>query len=105
MPDDEEWLGIHAGDPDGEFARPVPDASDADTMVRCAVIGSLMPLLSAGERAGMAMPTTRATIELAKAALRGGMSATGRSLETVGVFPSPIDVARRRLEAMAREGP
>ena len=103
-PDDGEWLALHAGDAAGDYARPVPDEADADTIVRCAVIGSLMPLLSAAERAGVDASATRAMVGLAKAALRGGLAATGRTLDTVGIAPAGIDDARRSIERIAREG-
>ena len=47
LPDVQTWLDAGAGAPAGEEARPVPDAALARRLVRCAVIGSLTPLLSA----------------------------------------------------------
>ena len=102
LPDLDAWLDLHAGAPIGDMARPVPTAGDAQGLVRCGLTGSLAPLLSAAEVAGVAVPATRAMTTLADAALGGGMAGAGRRLDTIGVGATDIDEARRTMDAIAR---
>ena len=102
LPDVDAWLDLHAGAPAGDMARPVPAASDARNLIRCAVIGSLAPLLSAAVVAGVAAPVTRAISTLADAALGDGMAGAGRRLRTIGVDAADLHDARRAMDAIAR---
>ena len=104
LPDDESWLDIHAGADAGDFSRLAPPADDADTLARCAVVGSLMPLVSAAETAAVETPASRAMADLAIAALGGGLIATGRRLQSIGITAGAIDDARRVIDEIAREG-
>ena len=101
LPDLDAWLGLHAGAPVGDMVRPVPDDDDARSLIRCAVIGSLAPLLSAAEVAGVDAPVTRAMTILAEAALGGGMAGAGRRLRNIGIEAADIDGARRTINAIA----
>ena len=101
LPDADAWLDLHAGAPTGDTARPVPAAGDARSLIQCAVIGSLAPLLSSADVAGVAAPATRAMTTLADAALGGGMAGAGRRLHTIGVDAADLDGARRAMDAIA----
>lgn len=102
LPDTASWLDIHAGAPAGDAARPVPDLERAMRLIRCAVIGSLAPLLSAAELAERDAPVTRAMAGLAQAALGGDLENAGRRLDTIGIGTRDLDDARRRMDAIAR---
>ena len=102
LPGDDEWLDVFAGAVIGEEARPVPDAGLARRLVRCAVIGSLTPLVSAAEVAGLDAPVTRAMAALAQTVLGSDLSHAGRRLDTVGIGASDLDDARRAMDAIAR---
>lgn len=103
LPDTQAWLDTGAGAPAGEEARPAPDEALARRLVRCAVIGSLTPLLSAAAVAGTEVPATRAMAVLAQTALGGGdLAHAGRRLDTIGIAAADLDDARRAMDAIAR---
>ena len=102
LPDPLEWIEGFAGAPAGEAARPVPDAAAARRLVRCAVIGSLTPLLSAAEVAGTPAPVTRAMATLAQTVLGSDLARAGRRLDTIGIGARDLDEARRALDAIVR---
>lgn len=102
LPDDEAWLDVNAGDEVGPGARPVPDQGHAVAYVRCAVIGSLVPLVSAARIAGIDVPATEAMVTLAGAALGGDLASAGRRLDTIGITADTIDDARRVMDAIAK---
>jgi hypothetical protein len=80
----EEILTSVAGtlDGDGVRAAPAPDAAAA--LVRDGVLGSIVPLISAAESAGVPVPTTRAVLRLAESVLGGDLTAAGRGLDRIG---------------------
>ena len=102
LPGAGEWLDAFAGTPAGEEARPVPDTDLARRLVRCAVIGSLIPLVSAAEVAGTDVPVTRAMTMLAQIVLGSHLAHAGRRLDTVGIGAGALDDARRAMDALAR---
>ncbi|MDE0530057.1 MAG: hypothetical protein OXI01_01220 [Albidovulum sp.] len=102
LPDCESWLDAYAGDPAGDLSRPVPGPEDADILVRCAVVGSLMPLLSAARIAGVKTPATMSAATLAEASLGGGLAAAGRRLQSLGMDDRDIDDARRVMDALSK---
>ena len=102
LPGDDEWIDAVAGSASGEGVRPVPDPDHARRLVRCAVIGSLTPLVSAAEVAGIEVPVTRAMTALAETVLGGDLTCAGRRLDTVGIGESDLDDARRAMDAIAR---
>lgn len=104
LPSDEEWLQVHAGAASGSGARTVPSAEQAHALVRCAVIGSLVPLVSAAELADVSVPATRAMITLACSVLGGDLLNAGRRLDTIGLATKDLDGARRALETIAGGG-
>ena len=102
LPGAGEWIEMCAGAEAGDGLRPVPGEEEAARLVRCAVIGSLIPLLSAAEAAGLDAPVTRSVAALAQAALGGGLVNAGRRLDTIGIDPGNLDEARRAMDAVAR---
>ena len=102
LPDTANWLEMCAGAEAGEGLRPVPGREEAARLARCAVIGSLIPLLSAAEAADLDAPVTRSVATLAQAALGGGLVNAGRRLDTIGIDPGNLDDARRSMDAVAR---
>ena len=98
LPSTDRWLDEFAGMPDGPGSRVVPDSTHATAMIRCAVIGSLAPLLSAARVADVAVPQTRAMVTLASAALGSDLLTAGRKLETLGIDTDSLETARRSLE-------
>ena len=63
-----------------------------------------MPLVSAAETAGVETPASRAMADLALAALGGGLTATGRRLQSIGITARTLEDARRAIDVIAREG-
>ena len=105
LPGTGEWLEMCAGAEAGEGLRPIPNGEEAARLARCAVIGSLIPLLSAAEAAEQDAPVTRSLATLAQAALGGGLVNAGRRLDTIGIDPGNLDDARRAMDAVARGEP
>ncbi len=101
LPENRDLYRLNAGAQSGEGARPVPTHEHAVALVRCAVIGSLVPLVSAARVAGVATPTTDAMIATACAVLGGDLLNAGRRLESIGVPTTNIEEARRALELIA----
>ena len=102
LPDTDAWIDLHAGAAAGDMARPVPGPDESRSLVRCAVIGSMVPLVSAAEVAGVTVPVTRAMTTLAAAALGSDVAGAGRRLHLIGVDAANLDDARRTLGALAR---
>lgn len=102
LPDTQTWIDQYAGSEVGVGARPLPDEAQAQAMIRCAVIGSLVPLTSAARLAGVAVPATQAMIEIARASLGGDLLNAGRRLEAIGIAAGNLDEARKTLEARAK---
>lgn len=99
------WLDKHAGSSRGSGSRPVPSADEARSLVRCGAIGSLVPMASAADVCGVAVPMTKAMIELASSVLGGDLAPAGRRLETIGINSDGIDSARRILDQIANGAP
>lgn len=101
LPSVEQWINVHAGQPRGDARRPVPSQADAQRLLRDGVIGSLVPLLSAGDLAGLSLPQTQSMITLASTLLGADVAAAGRRLDTIGINEADIDSARRAMDAIA----
>ncbi|MEM9012558.1 MAG: hypothetical protein AAGE18_15125 [Pseudomonadota bacterium] len=101
LPDDGAWIAAHAGALRREGARPVPGRAAATAMLRDAVIGSLVPLVSAARIAGIAVPMTEGMVATASALLGADLATAGRRLEALGV-DGPVDAARRTLDLRQR---
>lgn len=84
VPDDATWIDRFAGADSGPGVRGVPDAVAAKKLLRDAVLGSLLPLVSMADAAGLRVPVTEAVIEMAQQALGVELRATGRSLLMTG---------------------
>ena len=104
VPELHEHLETQAGSESGAGSRPVPDGPAADVLLRCAVVGSAIPLLSAASLAGLETPATAAVVDLAKATLGPEVGTVGRYLHSVGIMSGQMDTARRSLENTVRGG-
>ena len=104
LPETPDWITSHTGAAKGEGTRPVPDRDTARQMLRDGVIGSLVPLCSAADLAGVDVPQTRAMISLTGAILDADIAAAGRRLETMGITADTIDDARRTFDALTPGG-
>ncbi|MDP3525308.1 MAG: hypothetical protein Q8S27_12070 [Hoeflea sp.] len=101
LPDTGSWISTYAGAPRGDGARRIPGQAEALGIVRCGTIGSLAPLQSAAQIAGIATPATSAMITLASTVLDADIESAGRSLASIGINASTIDDARRILDTIA----
>ena len=79
----------------------MPAFDEAQKIVRCATIGSLVPLVSAAAIAGVPVPATQSMATLAGTILGADMGPAGRRLETIGIDSGAIDDARRLLDDIA----
>ncbi len=104
LPETDDWIAGFAGAERGEGSRAVPDRDTARGMLRDGVIGSLVPLASAAELAGIEVPQTCAVIKLVGAILDADVAASGRRLQTIGMTASTIDDARRAFDALTPGG-
>jgi opine dehydrogenase len=101
LPDAETWIDTVAGAAKGDAGRPIPDQTAAKALLRDGVIGSLVPLVSAAQIAGVDVPVTQSMITLASTVLRADVAAAGRRLDTIGITENDIDSARRAMDAIA----
>ena len=104
LPATETWIDHHAGTSHGKGIRPIPHEKQAIALIRCAVIGSLVPLLSAARLAGLYTPVTQAMVEMAQASLGGDLINAGRKLDSLGIVAEHLDEARKILEIRAKGG-
>jgi len=102
LPGAEAAVRLHAGATEGSGVRPVP--ADPHAVLRCAVMGSLVPLLSAAKVAGKDAPLTAALVALAEAAVGSDLTNAGRHLDRLGIPVGDPDAAARRLAAAAEGG-
>lgn len=98
LPSTEQWLDNFAGSASGQHSRAVPDQMHALTQLRCAVTGSLVPLLSAAEVAAVAVPVTASMVTASAAAIGSDLSTAGRKLEALGIDTTSIEKARGALD-------
>jgi len=101
LPSAAEWIDTHAGETKGETRRWIPGPTEAKNLLRDGVIGSLVPLISAGRLAGHELPVTQSMITLASAVLGADVAAAGRRLDTIGIDARDIDTARQAMDAIA----
>lgn len=104
LPATEDWIAQFSGAERGAGARPVPERAAARDMLRDGVIGSLTPLASAADLAGVAVPQTKALMASVGAILDADVAAAGRRLETVGINAANPDAARRAFDALTPGG-
>ncbi|GIT49783.1 MAG: hypothetical protein Ct9H300mP14_17110 [Gammaproteobacteria bacterium] len=69
-------------------------------MIRCAAIGSLVPLQSGPQLAGIPVPATSAMIELAHQSIGGDLLHAGRRLDSMGFAYADLDNIRTQLDTM-----
>lgn len=101
LPDLDQVLLRCAGETKGPNARPVPDPVTAHGLIRDGVIGSLVPLITAAELAGVEVPVTQSMITLASTVLGAEIAAAGRRLDTIGIRAGEVETARAAMEAIA----
>lgn len=101
LPGTEAWIASHAGAMKGEGRRAVPGDMEAKALLRDGVIGSLVPLVSAAEMAGVEVPVTQSMITLAGAVLGADVASAGRRLDTIGIRAGDLDTARAAMDAIA----
>jgi opine dehydrogenase len=104
LPETEAWIATHAGALKGEGRRAIPGDGDAKALLRDGVIGSLVPLVSAAQMAGVEAPVTQSMITLAGAVLGADVASAGRRLDTIGIRASDLDTARAAMDAIATGG-
>ena len=100
LPDREQWISTFAGAERGAGARPIPDQQTSRGLMRDGVLGSLVPLASAGELAGIPSPLTNSLIAMSDRILGADVAAAGRRLETIGVSAGDVDQARRIFDTI-----
>ena len=98
LPAAEDWIDQYAGTPKGDGSRPIPQPAEAASLLRDAVIGSLVPLASAAGVAGRDVPVTTSMITLASSVLGADIASAGRRLDTIGIGANDIDDARRIID-------
>ncbi len=101
LPDADAWIESYAGASKGDDIRPVPKAEEARKLLRDGVIGSLVPLISAGEISGIELPVTRSIVTLASTVLGADIAAAGRRLDTIGIREGDIASARAKMDIIA----
>ena len=101
MPDVDSWIDSYAGASKGSGCRPVPGAEEAKAILRDGVIGSLVPLISAAELAGVDVPLTRSMVTIASNLLGADIASAGRRLDTIGIRDNELDSARLRMDEIA----
>ena len=104
LPDDDTWIQAHAGGDDARDGRPIPSHQESSAMLRCAVVGSLIPLQSAGQLTGVPTPVTDSLIVLSSALLGWELTTAGRALEKMGITSNSADEVRQEMELIARGG-
>ena len=101
LPSAEEWITAHAGALSGDGRRQIPSADAAKALLRDGVVGSLVPLISAAELAGVDVPLTRSMVTMASTILGADIASAGRRLDTIGIREINIDAARATMDAIA----
>ncbi len=100
LPDPAATIAAVVGDGSEEGGRTIPTAVEARSRLRCAVLGSLVPLASAAEPAGIDVPATRSMIDMAKAVLGGDLDSAGRRLDRIGIRADSMGTVRRTIDSL-----
>ena len=100
LPETGQWISTFVGAERGSGARPIPDQQTSRGMMRDGVLGSLVPLVSAGELAGIPSPLTNSLIAMSDRILGADVAAAGRRLEAIGVSAGDVDQARRIFDTI-----
>lgn len=100
LPETTQWISTFAGAERGSGTRPIPDQQTSRGLMRDGVLGSLVPLVSAGELAGIPCPLTNSLIAMSDRILGADVAAAGRRLETIGVSAGDVDHARRIFDTI-----
>ena len=78
-------------------SRPVPDPDQATAIVRQGVLGSLVPLVSAAQLAGVPVPATKSIIQVVATFLGADLASAGRRLENIGFANADPDDKTARV--------
>ncbi len=107
LPSADAWISQYAGTQKGDGSRPIPSSAEAASLLRDAVIGSLVPLNSAARvcEPAVPVPVTEAMITLASSVLDADIGSAGRKLENIGINADDIDDARRIMDTMNKSTP
>ncbi|MEX0306950.1 MAG: hypothetical protein AB3N12_06125 [Ruegeria sp.] len=100
LPETTQWISTFAGAERGSGTRPIPDQQISRGLMRDGVLGSLVPLVSAGELAGIPCLLTNSLITISDRILGADVAAAGRRLETIGVSAGDVDQARRIFDTI-----
>ena len=98
LPETDVWIARFAGVARGPGSRPVPERDGARHLLRDGVLGSLVPLVSAAQVAGLTVPRTQSLVSLTEVLLGADLAAGGRRLGELGIPTGSVDAARRSLE-------
>ena len=101
QPSDDQWIAAHAGALKGDGSRPMIEENEAKSLLRDGVIGSLVPLLSAADLAGVDTPVTLSIVTLVTSILGADVASAGRRLDTIGIRDTDLDGARNAMDALA----
>lgn len=101
LPETDDWVATFAGAERGTGARPVPDSQTARQLMRDGVLGSLVPLISAAQLAGISTPLTEGLIAMTDRILGADVAAAGRRLDTIGISAGDVEQARRIFDTIA----
>lgn len=104
LPTTDEWVEEVAGGDAPADARGVPTSEAALAAVREGVLGSLVPLASAGRLAGQPTPITDSLVATVSATLGADLAAAGRTLEGIGFAGSDPDSVRRAVGVTGGDG-
>lgn len=105
MPDIQTILDCVAGQPSGHGSRPVCSQVEAHKGLRDIAIGSLLPLISMADVAGISVQQTRGALATISTILGAEISSAGRSLSGLGISANDLDSTRRHLELAAKGAP
>jgi len=98
LPTPDAAIAAAVGDNSADGSRSIPSAPEARSRLRCAVLGSLVPLVSAAEVAGVDVPATRAMIDLVTALVGGDLESAGRRLDRIGIAADSLGAVRRAVD-------
>ena len=98
LPSLNEIIDLVAGAPKESGSRLIPSEISCKEALRSGVIGSLIPLISAAELAGIDVPITRAIVEIVMTVINQDLTGSARRLDRIGVIAKDIDTARKQID-------
>jgi len=104
LPDINALLQRQAGQASGAGARGVPGPQAAMSLLRDSAIGSLVPLMSAAQSAGVDVPVTQAMVQLCSTLLGNNVATSGRQLHSIGIEQADFDSVFQRMNVLSKAG-